>query len=404
MNQSRIIYPLLLLVIFASSFGLSFALTPVSQTGGLLSPAVTPKETKESATGIVIDPSEPKDQTCPLNGAKYTLTEKKIWDVRTPIVAMIENAVDARPQSGLSAADVIYEAVAEGGITRFMAVFYCDVANAAKVAPVRSARIYFVNLAAEYNKPIYLHVGGGNCSRDEASGQCTSDKRAWALEELQKMGWRKAGGNDFDTTFDIGAPVLIRDYNRLGPDRELATEHTMVGNLTAAWREGDKRALYADIKAGTPWTTKFQPWKFTDGAAEDKRGNVASINFEFWKNWPDYTVSWQYDKAANSYTRSTGTEKHLDLENNLPLIAKNIVIQFAKETGPIDDHKHLLYEVVGQGKALVFQNGQVIDATWKKTAQNARTVFVNKQGREIEFVRGQTWIEILPANNTVTYQ
>src|SRR3990172_7795880 len=88
----------------------------------------------------------PKTEECPINGGKFTKIEKGIWETRRPLAAMIENHVDSRPASGISKADVVYEAVAEGGITRFLAIFYCGVAaSEVKIAPVRSARIYFVN-------------------------------------------------------------------------------------------------------------------------------------------------------------------------------------------------------------------------------------------------------------------
>ena len=108
---------------------------------------------------------------------------------------MIENDVTVRPQSGLSLADIVYEAVAEGGITRFMGVFYCGAqADVARVAPVRSARIYFVNLAAEYNTPIYMHVGGANCGRGRGyrsvrfQPQSICHRRV-SQTRLEKTGW-----------------------------------------------------------------------------------------------------------------------------------------------------------------------------------------------------------------------
>jgi len=93
----------------------------------------------------------PKTETCPINGGMFTKIESDIWEERRPIALIIENHADARPQSGLSKADVVYEAVAEGGITRFLSIFYCGAAaEDVKVAPVRSARVYFIDWAAEY--------------------------------------------------------------------------------------------------------------------------------------------------------------------------------------------------------------------------------------------------------------
>lgn len=357
-----------------------------------------------TGTKLAIDPGEPKDQPCPMNGHYFTKTEKNAWEQQRPALIMIENSVDARPQSGLSRADVVYEAVAESGITRFMGVFYCTaIADQSKVAPVRSARIYFVNIAVEYNTPIYTHVGGGNCSRDEASGQCTSDKRAWALEELAKLGWRRAKGNDFDTILDIGKPVLYRDESRLGADKVLAVEHTMVGSLANIWREATRRGFTGQSADGTTWLSEFKPWKFKEDATSDKRGNTNSISFEFWEGYTDFDVRWDYDPHANNYARMNGGQLQSDLENEEQLTAKNVVIQFAKEEGPIDGHKHMLYQIIGKGKALFFQDGNAIEGNWEKKDQQSRTVFTDKNGKEISFVRGQIWVEVVPASNEISY-
>jgi len=81
----------------------------------------------DGGTKSRVDLSAPKTESCPINGLKFTKAEKDIWEQRRPITAMIENHADSRPPSGLSKADVIYEAVAEGGITRFLGIFYCGV-------------------------------------------------------------------------------------------------------------------------------------------------------------------------------------------------------------------------------------------------------------------------------------
>ena len=84
-----------------------------------------------------------KDKPCPLNGALYTKSRQEKWQERRPLSVMIENHLDSRPSLGLSRADVIYEAVAEGGITRFLALYLCQ--DAGDIAPVRSARTYFLD-------------------------------------------------------------------------------------------------------------------------------------------------------------------------------------------------------------------------------------------------------------------
>ncbi|EKD52837.1 MAG: hypothetical protein ACD_61C00223G0004 [uncultured bacterium] len=388
-----------LILTFFVSAGLAYAVVP-STGGGLISPKVDDSTVKKSA-GFGQFADEPKTEACPLNGKLYSKSEKALWDTRRPILAMIENDIHARPQSGLSSADIVYEAVAEGGITRFMGVFYCGAqADVAKVAPVRSARIYFVNIAAEYNTPIYMHVGGGNCSAD-AGGQCTSNRKAFALEELVKLGWRKSGGNDFDTIGDIGIPVMKRDYQRLGAGVEIATEHTYVGYLSYAWKEAEKRGYNNLMPKGNTWLSGMKLWK--TGVPEITGQPVQNIKYDFWSNYKDFTVDWKYDSATKEYQRNQGGVPHLDLETGKQVTVPNVIVQFAKEEGPLDEHKHMFYTVIGEGTGLYFSGGQAIEIKWKKTKQAERTIFTDKSGKEITFAPGAIWISILPIGNKVVY-
>src|SRR5438105_14884108 len=147
-----------------------------------------------------------------------TKSQKALWEKRRPLGVMIENHTEARPQSGLSSADVVYEAVAEGGITRFMGVYYCK-DSIKYVGPVRSARVYYIDLLSEYGSyPLYTHVGGANCNKTTGSG-CENGAPADALGKLEDLGW--FGYNDLNF---IPFPVMWRDYERLP---NVATEHTV---------------------------------------------------------------------------------------------------------------------------------------------------------------------------------
>jgi len=259
---------------------------------------------------------------------------------------------------------MLKEAVAEGGITRFMGIFYCGAAaDEVKIAPVRSARIYFVNLAAGFgDKPIFMHVGGAN----DYSGFGDTVREARALEELETMGWRTPKGNDFDTTYDSAFPVFWRNYERLG--RQVATEHTMVASLDKAYEQAASRDLNYKDSDGVAWDKKFKPYLFEkDSPLSDPV--ATEISFEFWSNKGDYDVTWKYDREKNSYLRYNGGRAHTDLENEEQLSAKNVVVVFAKERGPVDRNKHMLYDVMGKGSALVFQDGDVIKASWSKQAE-----------------------------------
>ena len=344
-----------------------------------------------------VDPSLPKTAVCPLNGAMFTELEKEVWMARRPLAVMIENSVDARPQSGLGTADIVYEAVAEGGITRFMGMYYCDAAMAGNLtfAPVRSARIYFVNLVSEYDA-LYNHVGGaGNC------GDPNVDPRAMALclidtariKNMDQMGY----AGDFKTCHRL--------TNRTGKD--VAYEHTMACFQEGIYAKAAKLGWgYKDTK-GVAWDKNFVSWKFKALTEKASGSPATNISYMFWESNRDFNqswdVSWKYDSVLGAYLRSNGGEQSIDLNSGDPLKFKTVVVQFAKETHLGDLEKHLLYDVVGKGKALVFMDGVAQEATWSKASRTARTLFKDASGKDFKFNPGAIWISILPSTNTVNY-
>ena len=345
---------------------------------------------------LAISPQEAKDQVCPLNGAKYTMTEKNAWEKRRPLAVMIENHPEARPQSGLTKADIVFEALAEGGVTRFMGMFYCGVqAEDTTLAPVRSARTYFIDWASGFNLPLYVHVGGAN-----------TPGPANALGQLTDYGW--TGQNDLNQ-FSIGYPTFVRDYNRIA-GKEVATEHTMVTSTEKLWAVGVKRGwtnltpqrkVGKTTTGGTDWKAGYTPWTFQDGTPS--KGAVNTVAFEFWNGFSQYGVKWDYDAATNSYKRSMAGEAHTDLNNSKQVEVKNAIVMFADEKGPIDESKHMLYGTTGTGDAVIFQNGEAIPAKWFKKDRQAQLTFKDTKGKDIAFVRGQTWISTVSKTTKVTY-
>ena len=389
--------------LFLVSVGLSlvvFYLVAPKAVSGLLS------DVKQKTK---INLNLPKTEECPINGEKYTKVESDTWNTRRPIAMMIENHVDARPESGLSRADVVYEAVAEGGITRFVGVFYCGAAaEDVQAAPLRSARVYFINLAAGYGKdPIFLHQGEANniCSDCPGGVKPSSEINPTvnALTLFDKLGWQGGTqGNNFDGGYNIGFPIVVRNQYRLS-STPAAWEHSVVVDLDLVWAEAAKRNLGYKDASGVSWTQGFRKWLFQDGKATT--APVASdIKFNFWASMPGYDVEWKYNTSTNLYERFNAGVAHVDWEFDKPqLSASNVAIMFAKETGPLDSEHHMFYAVTGTGKSMVFQNGQAIVGTWQKASALDREVFYDTNGKEIQMVRGQTWVEVIPAQNTVTY-
>lgn len=394
--------PLLLaLVLYVVSAAASFAtFSYIDRTNTASIDTAVPGDDGEGGTALgqllQIDPKSPKDQACPLSGQMYTLTERQAWEKRRPLAVMIENTPDSRPQSGLSSADVVFEAVAEGGITRFLGVFYCGVQVAdTTLAPIRSARTYYVDWASGFNLPMYVHVGGANVPGPTD-----------ALSQIGEYGWN--GENDINQ-FSVGYPTFVRDYNRL-PGRDIATEHTMVTsteklwevatdrdwtNITPARRVGRQTIPAADWKSG------FKGWTFADDSSA--KGSVGSIAYGFMGGYDSYNVQWTYDATNNNYQRSQGGEAHTDLNNEKQITAKNVVVLFTKEQGPLNEKKHMLYTTTGTGEALVFQNGQVIEAKWSKPTRESELQFTNAKGQALPLLRGLTWISVLGIGSEVTY-
>ncbi len=412
---------ILLLIIYVATSALSYGAFSMmsnksSSSSGLTKDqaAKEASQTKQEVSSlgqlIAVDPNAAKDQPCPLNGKKYTQAEKDAWSKRRPLAVMIENSPDARPQSGLTNADLVFEAMAEGGVTRFMAFFYCDVQKSdTTLAPIRSAREYFWQFASGFNRPLYVHVGGAN-----------TPGPADALGHIADAGWN--GQNDMNQ-FSIGYPTFVRDYNRIA-DKDLATEHTMVTSTEKLWAVAAKRgwtniapvqtkatattklgkknaaAQETTASTGADWSAGYTPWSFQDGQSG---GPVNKISFEFWDGFDAYAVRWEYDAASNMYKRFLAGQPHVDLNNNQQIQVANAVVLFADEKGPIDEKKHMLYTVTGTGNALIFQNGKVVTAHWSKKDRESELFFTDDAGKPIEFVRGLTWISMVSPKTKVTY-
>ena len=334
---------------------------------------------------------EPKTEECPLNGKLYSKKQRSLWEDRRPLGIMVQNNLEARPQSGLSSADIIHEAVAEGGITRFLVMYYCD--NPKVVGSVRSARVYYITLLQGFgNYPLYAHVGGAN-----------TPGPADALGMIKKLKW--FGYNDMDQ-FSVPFPQYWRDYDRL-PGR--ATEHTVYTNTTKLWEFAKNKRELADVDdEGVEWDSNWKPWLFKDGSVTTKEKKVAKISYGFWDNniGSDYVVDWDFDSVTNMYKRTNGGVPHMDNNNDKQLSASNVIVVFSDESVANDGYEggqHMLYDLLGTGEALIFQNGEVVKTSWRKQKAADMIRFYDSRNKEVEMVRGLIWISILPSDNEVTY-
>lgn len=182
----------------------------------------------------------------------------------------------------------------------------------------------------------------------------------------------------------------------------------MYSTTQKLWEVGAKRGWEAkdEDKNGINWeppAKAFTPWKFKD----DKPGGAnVNIGVPFWSNQTAYAVEWNYDATTNAYKRKNGGQAHTDLNNKKQIEPKNVIVQFEVERNANDGYPgnvHLLYGTTGTGKALFFMDGKVIEGKWTKQSRTTRTKYTDSSNKEIEFNKGQIWIQTVPDGAKVTY-
>lgn len=278
-------------------------------------------------------------------------------DRTRPLAVMIDNHPDARPQSGVAVADVVWEVPVEGGLTRNMLVFRS--AEAAEVGPVRSARPYFLRWAREFDA-IYAHVGGS----DEA------------LRELAS----EALGLDDANEFRYGSSFR-RDGRRSAPHNTYTSTEAL-------------RALA--LKNG--WATS------TDAVDATARGPFSGVGTPAAKATVTYirngeTAEFRWDASASAWTLWRGGRQAFD-RDGAPVMPRTVVV-LAVDVVPIADPqgKGLIgLASIGTGKATVLRDGAAIHGTWKKTSAADPTRVTGEDGAQIPFAEGQVWYAVVAAN------
>ncbi len=275
---------------------------------------------------------------------------------------MIENSLDARPQSGLDQAGVVFEAIAEGGITRFLALFQDTQPD--YLGPVRSARPYYVQWCMGFDCSL-AHVGG-------------------SPEALQNI--KQWGTKDLDQFANSGS------YHRISSRYAPHNVYTSVAELNAL--ESSKGF---GASSYTGFTRKDDPK--TKPAA-----TATSIDFAI--SGAYYNAHFDYDAATDSYKRSEAGGPHMELhkDGSQVQITPKVVVALAMQYGLEADDHHSYYNVIGTGQAYVFQDGTVTTATWSKADSKGALTFTGADGKPLALNRGQTWITALQGLNQATYK
>lgn len=295
-------------------------------------------------------PEKPKPVVyySPLTGAKV----KDEATTKLPVTGvMIENSPSARPQSGLHDAGVVYEAIAEGGITRFMALY--QESKPQLIGPVRSVRQYDLDWLRPYNAGL-AHVGGSY----------------QALKMIRSGSpWR-----DLDQFFN--SQYYWRSTDRYAPH-----------NVYTSFKKLD-----ALNKARGYKTSSFTGFTRTDGQPDAKPDATrVTINFSS----ALFNTAYVYSQKANNYTRYQAGAVHKDREKGA--ITPSVVIAMhVNEKTVFEDGYRQSITTSGSGKATIFQNGTAQNVTWHKANQAAALYFTDAAGKTVALNRGQTWIAAVP--------
>ncbi len=315
-----------------------------------------PEQKVATKPAAVIKKKEEPKIYAPLTGAQ--VADPAI--AKRPVTAvMIENSPDSRPQSGLKQAGIVYETIAEGGITRFIALYQEN--RPGLIGPVRSVRPYYVEWASAYD-PSVAHVGGS----------------ARALTMIRSGNY----GTDLDQFFN--APSYWRAKDRYAPHNVYTNSDQLDALITSKGRS----------------TSNFTPQPRKDDT-KAKQPNAQRINIPV--SSASYNIDYIYDPASNSYARHMGGGPHADREEGQiqPKVAivLNVPISRAFEDGYREQ-----IATTGQGRAFLFQDGTVRELTWSRPEPKSHLQLLDAEGKDVPLNRGQTWITAIADGKTPTWQ
>lgn len=286
------------------------------------------------------------------------LASRKVNTNPQVVAVMIDNHPDARPQSGLSKAKIVYEAPVEGEFTRYMAIFEKG-QNVSEVGPVRSARPYFLDWLQEYGRGLYMHSGGSPAA-------------------LSLIGQRKI----FDADEFFWGSYYWRTSEKQGPHNLLTKSEN--------WQK-----ILEKYSTSTDGMSSKNAWKFATiigkGISTQREIKISYAS--------TYEVTWKYDPKALDFVRYINGVKYQDM-NGAEVKARNVLIQYVN-MNTLDSEGRRSIMTVGTGSARVLKKGEVIQATWVKKTLSDRTRFYTKQGIEFVLLPGTTWVEIVPNDTKV---
>ncbi|MCL5069719.1 MAG: DUF3048 domain-containing protein [Actinobacteria bacterium] len=291
-----------------------------------------------------------------------------------PIVVMIENTPDARPQSGLINADIVFEVVDEGGITRFVAVFSSY--DAALVGPVRSSRPYYAEIARGLD-PVYVFWG--------TATQFYKIIEMLGLNYFSPLG-DQTGYSNIVANLAVNGIDSKRDPSRVSPHNAYT--------FTPRIKELAKKLGYS-LEGGQ------SPLLFKLDASGLERGDISKITVDFSSS--QYITEFNYDSESNTYVRSVAGSPSIDRESGKQITLNNIIVMVTDIVNSGDKAGHMIVRTTQQGNAYYFFDGKVLEGTWSRYSALKPYKFKDKNGNTVLFNRGKTWIAVVSGVERLNY-
>ncbi|MDO5037989.1 MAG: DUF3048 domain-containing protein [Tissierellia bacterium] len=338
---------------------LIFPLSLLMVLGTACSGGQAPENNKTQAENSEADLVQEEEKTlAPLTGLEI---DPDLADAR-PFAIMLDNHPNARPQSGLAQADLVYEFKVEGEFTRHLAIFQSQLPD--YIGPIRSARPYFAQTAAGH-EAIYAHWGGSEAGYQEVAKLGLDHLDGIALE-----------GISFKRD---------QEFNKRAPHNGYSSKDLL---LAAAKEAG------ISTQAQVPSLDFYKDGEAPSG----EEATEISCNF-----FPSYTTQFNYLADKKAYEVFRQDEKVVDESSQETLYPTNVIVLFApsRVTGPKDT---LTIESIGQGQGMLFQGGKALPINWEKETASSPTSFMTEEGDPIKYLPGQTWILVLDNETELDYQ
>ena len=382
MNKTLIL-PIVLVICLVLLLVCAFMLDKAPFTGTpsgevMQSPSATagtsiPPETTMPTQAPTVPPEPAAPYINPLTGepAYEQMTAR-------PFAVMLNNYESSMPVYGVSEADIVYEALTEGGWTRCMGI-YSDLAAVNNLGCIRSARRHFVDLAISYDA-IYVHFG-------------RSTGKVGAQEYMQAMGWDHIDG------IDQAYSYFYENTDRLNSGYGLDASHFLVGKRAIDYAQ--RHSFVLDRGAPLDFGLSFDDENTVTGDA----ANTLTVWYNEggkpnkWHKYPKF----HYDEASKTYKSYQYGQDNID-GNTGEIISYRNVLALKAPTKKNDTTSHMIITLVGKGTGYYACGGQVIPIKWSRDSVYDPFTYTLEDGTPVTFGVGKTYIAIIPTNGTVEWQ